>query len=84
MIMKKSKKPEVSVLRASDGGFNGILIDPDASSLAAAALDSSPAASANDCTGIAVTVPRTPDEAEALTKIEPVIETSADSDPGNR
>ena len=68
--MKNHKIPEISILRASNGAFDGILIDPDASSLAASALDSAPAASANDCTGISVTVPQTHDEAEALTKVE--------------
>lgn len=77
--MKEHKIPEISILRASNGDVDGVLIDPDASSLAASALDSSPAASANDCTGISVTVPRTADEAEALTKVEPVPQTSVDS-----
>lgn len=85
--MKKHKIPEISILRASNGAFDGILIDPDASSLAsslaASALDSAPAASANDCTGISVTVPQTHDEAEALTKVEPVPQTSVDSAKNN-
>ncbi len=81
--MKNHKIPEISILRASNGAFDGILIDPDASSLAASALDSAPAASANDCTGISVTVPQTHDEAEALTKVEPVPQTSVDSAKNN-
>ena len=83
--MKNHKIPEISILRASNGAFDGILIDPDASSLAASAIDSdsAPAASANDCTGISVTVPQTHDEAEALTKVEPVPQTSVDSAKNN-
>ena len=76
--MKNHKIPEISILRASNGAFDGILIDPDASSLAASALDSAPADSANDCT-----VPQTHDEAEALTKVEPVPQTSVDSAKNN-
>ena len=43
-----------------------------AASLAAEAIEHTPVASANDCTGIAVTVPETESEAKAISSLEPI------------
>ena len=63
---KPSKKPIVSILRSSNDDYLAPLIDPDAAELSERAVFSNPVASANDCTGITVTVTEKAYEARSI------------------
>ncbi|MBR5539264.1 MAG: hypothetical protein IKU61_05135 [Clostridia bacterium] len=81
----KKENPKVRILRSSEGHFLGAYPFqfpyqmPSKYPCEDAFLHGS-VASANDCTGIAVTIPQTEEEAESLMDIRDVPVTSVDGD----
>lgn len=81
----ENKHPKVKILRSSEGRFIGAYppIEPYEMPSKYPCEDMflhGSVASASDCTGIAVTIPQTKEEAESLMDIRDVPVTSADGD----